>query len=224
MPTELTDSLTLLNKPDLAKAMYHAWNELFGDYPKKESLWVLLAQIQLETGMKYCHNWNLGNCKSVEGDGHDYQFYGCGEELPSGVAQHAVASSPLVAIKRVYTANGQQMASVWIEPDHPWCRFRAFESLELGAADHLVLMSKRFSKAWPAVVQGSPAVFAHLLKLQHYYTAPEEQYAHTLTSCYNDWSKVPVDYDTVEPLTDDEKSKIQNLVALTMAASLDETV
>ena len=79
MPTELTDALTVLNKPDLAVAMYHAWDSFFGQYPKKESLWVVLAQIQLETGSKYCHNWNLGNCKSIEGDGHDYQYYGCGE-------------------------------------------------------------------------------------------------------------------------------------------------
>ena len=221
MPTELTDALTVLNKPDLAVAMYHAWDSFFGQYPKKESLWVVLAQIQLETGLKYCHNWNLGNCKSIEGDGHDYQYYGCGEELPIGVAQHAVASSPLVTIKRVYTTNGQQMASVWVAPKHPWCRFRAFEDLQHGAADHLVLLSKRFAKAWPAVVSGSPAIFAHLLRIQHYYTAPEEQYAATLTSCYNEWSKLPVNYDQLAPLTDDQKSKIQDLVALGLRSEVE---
>jgi hypothetical protein len=222
MPTKLPDYKTTLVKEDLAKSVWAAWVHLFGGNPKKESIWVLLAQIQLETGLKYCHNFNLGNVKSVEGDGHDYQFFGCGEELPLSVAQHAVHDSPLVKVVRTYMSGKTQMASVWIEPEHPWCRFRAFNSLLEGSVDYVKLLNKRFQKSWPAVIAGDPVLFAHLLKVQGYYTADELVYATSVKSCFNGWAKLNVDYTTPPDLSDDLKVRVQNLVALTMDQSLDD--
>ena len=226
MPSELTAVETPVSKQDLLLALWQAWVQIFGsDPPKKESIFVLGGQWALETGWgKYMWCYNLGNVKSVEGDGHDYCFFGCGEELSLSVAQHAVHDSPLVTVKRTYGSGTQQMASVWIEPKHPWCRFRAFDTLLEGAVDYVKLLNKRFQRAWPAVLAGDPALFAHYLKQQGYYTADETQYTNTLRSTFHTMSSQNVDF-TAAPqpdLTDDQKSRIQNLVAMTMVQSLDD--
>jgi hypothetical protein len=114
------------------------------------------------------------------------------------------------------------MASVWIDPEHPWCRFRAFHSLLEGAIDYVKLLNKRFQKSWPAIIAGDPALFAHLLKVQRYYTADESVYVASVKSCFNEWAKLNVDYTTSLDLSFEEKTRVQNLVALTMAQSLDE--
>ena len=112
------------------------------------------------------------------------------------------------------------MASVWIEPKHPWCRFRAFQSLSEGAIDYISLLSNRFQKAWPAVIEGDPALFSHYLHEQHYYTADEGAYTRGLVSLYHTLSQLPVDYTYNPELTDDQKLRIANLVSLTMAESI----
>lgn len=223
MPTELPDKLTPLTKEDLLQAMWKAWMGYFGAAPKKESIWVILGHIMLETGLQHCHNYNLGNVKSKDGDGYDYQFFGCGEEIPLSMANAWKAKDPaLVVIKRVYEVKGKKMASVWLEPPHWASRFRAFDDILEGAADHIALLTKRFTLAWPYVVEGDPAAFSHALKQQGYYTADEYSYCTTLTKCYTSLSKLPFDYDSLPCLTEAEKDRLGNLVALTMQGTVDD--
>ena len=222
MPTKLDANKTPVSKQDLLLALWQAWYQIFGEEPKHEAVCVMGGQWALETGWgKSMWDFNLGNVKSVEGDGHDYCFFGCGEELPLSVAQHAVHDSPLVKVVRTYMQGTTQMASVWIDPEHPWCRFRAFNSLLEGAVDYVKLLNKRFQKSWPAVIAGDPAQFAHFLKLQHYYTADETQYTNSIKSTFHTMMGVNVTF--VHPdLSTDQKTQIQNLVALTMVQSLDD--
>lgn len=222
MPTKLDANKTPVSKQDLLLALWQAWYQIFGEEPKKESICILGGQWALETGWgKSMWDFNLGNVKSVEGDGHDYQFFGCGEELPLSVAQHAVHDSPLVKVVRTYMQGTTQMASVWIDPEHPWCRFRAFHNLLEGAVDYVKLLNKRFQKSWPAVIAGDPVQFAHFLKLQHYYTADEGEYTNTLKSTFKTMMGVNVTF--VHPdLSDELKGRVQNLVSLTMVQSLDD--
>ena len=223
MPSELVDVLTPVTRTDLLKGLVEAWGHLFGVAAKKESICILGSQWCLETGNgKSMHCFNLGNVKSSEGDGHDFTFFGCGEELSLGVAQHAVQSSSLVTIKRIYQVGSTQMASVWVEPKHPWCRFRAFQSINEGAIDYINLLVKRFQRAWPSVLSGDPALFSHYLHEQHYYTADEGSYTAGLVSLYHTLGQIPVDYTYNPDLTDDQKARIQNLVALTMIQSIDD--
>jgi hypothetical protein len=224
MPSELPDTLTPITRTDILKGLVEAWGHLFGTEAKKESICILGSQWCLETGNgKSMHCFNLGNVKSTDGDGHDFTFFGCGEELSLGVAQHAAQTSPLVKIKRVYSSNNVQMASVWVEPKHPWCRFRAFHTLSEGAVDYISLLNKRFKKAWPAVLSGDPALFSHYLRQEHYYTADENQYTASLVSLFHTLTQITVDYTYNPDLTDDQKTRIQNLVALTMIQSIDDT-
>lgn len=225
MPTELPDVLTPVTRTDILRGLVEAWGHLFGTEAKKESICILGAQWCLETGNgKSMHCNNLGNVKSSEGDGHDFTFFGCGEELTLGVAQHAVQKSPLVTIKRTYLVGSTQMASVWVEPKHPWCRFRAFRSLDEGAIDYISLLNKRFKKSWAAVISGDPAQFSLKLHEQHYYTADVGSYTAGLVSLFHTLGKLPVDYSYNPGLTDDQKVRITNLVALTMSQSLDDVL
>ena len=177
MSRELPDRLTPCAVADVGLALYVAWRELFGEEPGRGSLLVLLAQWALETGRgKACHCYNLGNAKSVDGDGYDYTFFRCNEVIGGRV--------------------------VWFDPPHPACRFRAFETLEAGAADYLALLHRRFASAWPAVLAGDPADFAHRLKAARYYTANEAAYAAGLTSLFCEFDRtVPRDVPGVPDVT-----------------------
>ena len=222
MPVELAAAKTPVTRPELLLALWQAWYQIFGTEAKHESICVMGGQWALEDAWgRSMWDFNLGNVKSVDGDGHDYQFFGCGEELPLSVAQHAVHDSPLVKVVRQYSVNNVPMASVWISPKHPWCRFRAFNSLLEGAVNYVKLLNKRFQMAWPAVIAGDPALFSHYLKLQHYYTAPESQYTSTIELTFHTMMAVPVIF-THPDLTDDQKNQVQNMVAMTMVQSLDD--
>ena len=221
---EIPNQLTPVTQEQLIGALWKAWQGYFGTTPKRESLWVLVSQIVLETGLRYTHNFNLGNVKSHEGDGYNYQFFGCGEELLLATANAWKAKDPtLVTIKRIYTAGGAQMASVWVAAPHWASRFRAFHDLVEGATDHVGLMVKRFNLAWGGVERGDPALFGHLLKQQHYFTADEGIYVQGLMNTYKALAKMPFDYDALaSELTEAEKERIGNFVGLSLQTSIDD--
>jgi hypothetical protein len=225
MPVEIPAKKTPASKEQVIEALWKAWMGYFGSVPKKESIWVILGHIVLETGLKYCHNYNLGNVKSRDGDGYDFQFFGCGEEIPLTMANAWKAKHPdLVTIKRVYEVEGKQMASVWVDPPHFASRFRAFDDILEGATDHIAILVKRFTLAWPYVVDGDPTGFSHALKQQGYYTADEAQYTKTLVGTYTSISKLAFDYDSLPFLTETEKDRIGNLVSLTLFESIGESL
>jgi hypothetical protein len=159
-------------------ALQVAWKNQFGSAAQPSSLLVLLAQWALETGRgRSMHCYNLGNVKSA-GTSGDWCFFRCDEIINDKV--------------------------VWFEPDAAGCCFRAFADLNAGAADYLKTLNSRFQRSWPAVLSGDPAAFAHLLKLQGYYTANEAQYTHTLVALFGEFSRtlqpsVPAGNTTVIP-------------------------
>jgi len=222
MADRLPDQKTPSTKEELLEALWRAWLHLFGEPPKKESIWILMAQWALETGWgKYCHNYNLGNVKSSNGDGYDYTYFACNEILKTAQAQAYAAKSPDTAKITVYRKDGT--AIIWFYPDHPGCRFRAFHTLLEGATDHISIVHKRFSKAWPAVIAGNPAQYSHMLRQQGYYTADESSYTKTLVSVYNTIKAVKFDYDSLPVVNEEQSERIMNLVALTMQQSIEES-
>lgn len=223
MPNELIAKTTPVSKEEVLKALYDAWIHLFGVTPKKESVWVLASQWALETGYgKSMWCYNLGNVKSTEGDGHDYCYFACNEILKTAVADAIAAKNPGIAKVTKYRDNGT--AIIWFYPKHPGCRFRAFNTLLEGCIDYIGLLNKRFSKSWPAVLAGDPAQFSHLLRVQGYYTADEASYTSTMKSVFGTISKLKVDYSVHhdDKLSEDEKNRIINLVALTAIQGLNE--
>jgi len=158
-PVRLSPAFTPATALQMLTAMRGAWPTLFGAAPQTESLLVLIGQWALETGYgKYMHAYNVGNIKSIEGDGHDYTYFRCNEFIGGQV--------------------------VWFDPDNPGCRFRAYPSLELGVADYLRTIHGQYSSAWSAVESGDPAEYAHLLKMGDYYTASEASYTQGLVEIF----------------------------------------
>jgi hypothetical protein len=224
MPKELPDLLTPVSQEGLIRGFWQTWLDFFNTAPTKESIWLLVAHAKLECGLKYVHNYNLGNVKSKDGDGYDYQFFTCGEELVLADAQRAASKDPRITIGKTYvTDDGVQMASVSIAPKHPGCRFRAFTTLQAGMLDHLRTVYGRFQAAWPAVLAGDPAAYAHALKQQRYYTANESKYTAILRRCFLEVSNVSVDYYSLPVLSKKEAADVQAQVAASLADIVKET-
>jgi len=215
----VADKLPAVKTPiatvELIPALWNAWNTFFGAPPAhRESIWILTAQWGLETGWgKACYQYNLGNVKSVEGDGHDYQYYTCNEILPLAQAQRYATKSPATA--KITTVRSDGKAVIWFYPEHPGCRFRAHKSLDEGVMDHLRLLVRRFDRAWPEIVEGDVTGYAHALRQQGYYTADEASYTKTLQGCVKIAAKAEVDYDSLPFLGQTEKDRLKGVIALT---------
>lgn len=88
MARQLEARRTPATVPELADALERAWREELRSEPSRAPLLVLLAQWHLETGGgKACIAWNLGNAKSVPGDGYDWVEFQT-TEVVRGVVVH----------------------------------------------------------------------------------------------------------------------------------------
>jgi hypothetical protein len=183
---ELPNALTPVTPRQLYEALKVAWLELWSvtmGTPSRDSLLVLLAQWALETGEGHSmHCFNIGNAKSRPGDGRCWTYFRC-NEVERG-------------------ADGKEHV-VWYDPPAAACRFRAFRTLDGGARDYLALLRKQFDHAWPCVLSGDPAGFAHELRTQGYYTASEVLYTRTLTNIFRQYQStlgLPFDVHTAAGL------------------------
>ena len=186
-PRRIKDTITVASIPQIAAATWHA-NKILGLGLDQKDIVLLLAQIALETGLgKAMHCWNLGNAKHVTGDGRNWTFFRCNEII-----------------------NGK---TVWFDPDHPACCFRAFDSLDEGAVDHLAMMRRNFSRVWPALLSGDPVEYCAKLKESHYFTADLGLYTRGVVSLYNSLGKkMPADLDTVVmPWTEADEAEVAEL-------------
>jgi hypothetical protein len=144
---------------EVYRALENAWIALFGAVPRRESLCVLLAQWAFETGHgKHMRWFNLGNEKSRQTPGTNWCFYRCNEIIDG--------------------------KTVWFDPDHPACCFRAFATLDEGAEAYLTSLSahRKFKQAWPEVLEGDAAQFVEKLKVAGYFTADVKVYKAGVTS------------------------------------------
>lgn len=188
-PRRVGRFLPAVRTPSEPKAVYGAlraaWVEWTGVVPTRPQLLVLLSQWAHETGLgraTWCHN--LGNVKGKPNGERDWTFFACGEELEVQRFDRLANDSRVQLVRRYTRVDGVPMVSIKFVPDHPASCFRAFETLEAGAADYLELLRKRFDRAWPAVLAGDTTQFARLLRVQGYYTASELSYARALQAHY----------------------------------------
>jgi hypothetical protein len=171
---------TIVTMPDYVRAVVRCWPLVGEDIPLEQSIAVLWAQYMIETGGRACWNWNIGNAKHVKGDGHDYHMLnGVWEGVSTAVAQQLIAAGQAVADPSADHAKavGANRVSIVFSPPHQATWFRAYKTLDAGMSSHLKLLAKRFTKSWPAVLEGDFVAFAHLLRSQGYFTASAESYA-----------------------------------------------
>ena len=224
MSVQIPAQKTPITKKQALEALWRAWLTYFGSPPpSKEALWIVAAQWALETGWGISMwNYNFGNVKSREGDGYDYQFFACGEEIPFSIYTDWKVKNPdLVQLVRTYFVNEVKYASVKVTPIHPACRFRAFHTAEEGALDHIALLVKRFPTAWACALAGDSVGYAYALSNAHYFTANVDQYLKGLQGCFKMAAEVEgVDYDSLPIMLESEKERILGMF-LTMDDVLD---
>lgn len=187
MPEQIPAVRTVASTEEVLYAIASAWLRLgIKDDMTLSALRVLVAQWALETGWgasMWCYN--LGNAKHSNGDGRDWCFFECGEELALASANRLQATDPArVVFRAVYKRGTTDMASVRFLGEHPYNAFRAYRTLTAGATDYLAMMHKRFAPSWPAVIAGDPARFSHAIRQQGYYTADEGSYTRAIVYCY----------------------------------------
>ena len=225
MPIELVAVKTPITKEQAIQALWQGWFKYFGaNPPKKECLWVLAAQWALETGWgKDMWGFNFGNAKSVDGDGHDYQYFACDEILSIATANKYLANAaPGTVVVRPDATAG--LVDVWFYPKHPGCRFRAFTDATTGAADYVKMVATRFVRAWPFVDAGDPRGFVHALKMQGYFTADETQYTNGLVGCYKVASQANINYAGLGDLSAADAAQVAQVVAASLDQSISESI
>jgi hypothetical protein len=140
---------------DFINSLIKSWYQLYNILPNKSQIAVLYAQWGLETGLgTFCWNNNIGNMKAADVPGVRVEY---------------------CALNGVWEiVNGKRIV---LSPENPGAWFRSFPTLDVGVIAHInLLRNQRYKASWIAVEQGDPAKFAHLLKQQGYYTAPEADY------------------------------------------------
>lgn len=183
---------TTATAAEVYAAIGRVWARVIGGEPSRESRLVLLAQWAHETGIgRAMWNYNFGNAKTAPGGAGRYcwTFFSCSEVVSLRHARRIVAGagwrSDGTPDARITSTRPDGTRIVWLYPDNPGCCFRAFRTLDDGAADYLRLMHTRFRSAWPAVEAGDTQSFAELLRRARYYTDTVARYSRALRRHYS---------------------------------------
>jgi hypothetical protein len=172
---ELSDKLTRLTIPALQNALLLRW-ETLGVPVLRSAIELKIAHVCVETGLKSCHNWNIGNTKHRDGNGRCWQLFECGEEIGTVTLRQVESLCPgSVTVRANYVREGQAWCSIWLTPPHPWCRFEAFETLTEGIESQLGYL-RRHPQVLAALQTGDPAAYNRELRAAGYYTASPEVY------------------------------------------------
>lgn len=187
---------TECSEKDRIKGLILGWIKSFKEMPKKESIGVLIAQNNIETGgSTHMYNWNLGNVKYVPSknpdDDNDIKY---------------------MMLNNVWEIiNGKKII---FQPPHQATWFRAFDTLEDGIGFHLnFLKNKRYKNSWSAIEAGDPAQFAHLLKVAGYYTAPEADYVKGMNFHFNKFMKDNT-FEEIVKILEEQSSSVGSVVDL----------
>lgn len=162
--TLVPDQVTPLDARTVANAFRGAYETVCGVTPSRECLALIVAQSALETGRwRSIHCFNFGNVKAPQDYVGKYCQFRCNEVI-----------------------NGKVQ---WFDPPHPQTSFRAFDSADAGAIDHLRFLSQRqrYAKAWEVLKSGMPLTFVDALKSAGYFTADAASYAKAVASLWHEY-------------------------------------
>lgn len=179
---------TKFSKKDMTKSLIKSWIKVFEKMPKKEQVAIIFAQWSLETGQgDFCWNNNIGNYKA--------------KDVQNKIVKY-------IALNNVWEIiNGKK---VILSKDDPGSWFLAFDTLDEGVEEHLKKLSgTRWKTSWSAVVAGDPVDFAHKLKLQKYYTAPEEDYKKLMNVYFKQFTSSRLYEEAFDELYSESPEKLE---------------
>jgi hypothetical protein len=199
---ELAPKTTAAAAEDVAAAFKTA-AEAADITPTAPLLGVLLAQSALETGhwsAMYC--WNFGNVKATDkwiAGGGSYTFYDkkpphaeapVTENLSPAAKDYWLAQAKprtdggegLDMVVGHQRADGRFYCLFW--PSHEQARFRAFESLEAGAAAFLSKLTGRYKAALTPAAAGNVAGYVGTIHSLGYFTAGLQTYTNSVQALY----------------------------------------
>ena len=160
MPERLPNVLTTPTHDEMFAAIGSAYLQCMGGPPTKEKVCMIMAQSAFETGWwKYMHCYNIGNVKSVQGDGRNFTYFRCWEMVPTYSVKTLQAHPKYGHLVSVEWSDDKGRSKIWLDPDHPGCRFRAYTSLALGVFDHFTKLLDKYTDedsirdAWSFVVK-----------------------------------------------------------------------
>jgi hypothetical protein len=198
---------------EMRGALRIAWRRLWSDQPSEKALAILLAQWALETGRgKSMVCFNVGNAKATEKEDHCY--FSTLEVLPRRTANAYVHASTHKHPCEIAEDNGGMDLKVRFKPDHPACRFRAFNTIEDGCVDYLRMLRNRFALAWPSLLAGIPEAFVRALRQQRYFTADEAEYSRAIRLLFNEFVLHDEADDTIESTNVDTIAGVQKSLVL----------
>lgn len=172
---------TVCSTKDYARAFIRAWRGLYDGSPTQDQCGVLYAQWIVETSGVHCYCWNIGNVKVTQA------------QVDAGVSWFDLPGTwEIISGVRVVLPEG-----------HPGRRFRAYGSLDVAMAEHvLFLRNKRYAPSWRFVEAGDPDGFARALKRQGYYTAAADDYARIMRAAHAGFAKSSAFEDAMAEVLD----------------------
>jgi hypothetical protein len=175
---------------------------------------IISAQWGIETGWgKSCHCYNFGNARPGSNWAGDVVLFRCNELLPKSVAErYAKSDSQHYSIADPKRSDGRVW--LWCDPPSDGSQFRAFQTVDAGATDHIALLAKNFAPALTAAKLGKAELYAHALKICGYYTADESAYAAGLTGCLRAFQGLPINWDELPILTNAGLEEINSWIAV----------
>jgi hypothetical protein len=210
MPILVQDKKTPLPTEESLRVFARSWKRVLGRDPIPRALAALVAHGKLECGAQFesLHWWNFGNEKAGAHYLGKYCMYRCNEVI-DGVVR-------------------------WFDPPHPQTWFRAFDSAEDGASEHVSFLAvdsnhdgkNIYAAAWACFEAGDPEGAVRAMKAAHYFTGNLEAYVHAVVSITNMLEPIAAKILNGEDheLTADDRGRIEGLVALTTQQSAEEAL
>ena len=172
----LVSVFTRITFPVILNALLAAWPTDPVHAPTRASVSLAADQMAVETGLDTCRDFNVSGIKARVGGSYDWQFFDTTEYYTPAQLADAKTKGPLT----VLSLQTDGRTKVMLHPQHPYCAFRAFADMQSAVTDHIATLQHNFPHAWEALQTGNPERFASGLHEDHYYTAPESEYAKAL--------------------------------------------
>lgn len=157
---------------------------------------ILVAQMALETGrFKSTMNWNFGGVKCVSGWKGCWQHFATHEHwTPEEFKENSALCQGDAAIRYVGPSKKPGKSEYLVTGHHPANKFRAFESFDDAIAHHVSFLLGRYRKAVDVALLGDPSGYVMAIHKLGYFTAPPEDYAHSVELMTDEYMKsLPAD-------------------------------